>query len=36
MGGVCKRWLGRNYGLQILFFPWFLWHHEDANILWII
>jgi hypothetical protein len=21
MGGVCKRWLGRDYGLQILFFP---------------
>jgi hypothetical protein len=21
MGGVCKRWFGRRYGLQIYFFP---------------
>jgi hypothetical protein len=21
MGGVCTRWAGRNYGLQIFFFP---------------
>jgi hypothetical protein len=21
MGGVCKRWFGRRYGLQIFFFP---------------